>query len=101
MRAGAWKAASDVVVAWVLLALTALGLKLGSLRRWVALIRASTRTVRRTVSPALIGRRRLAVGRAAVLLPCITTCLSRSVALWWLLRRDGISCDVHLGVRPT
>lgn len=27
-------------------------------------------------------------------------CLPRSLALWWLLRRDGISADLRIGVTP-
>jgi hypothetical protein len=28
------------------------------------------------------------------------TCLPQSLTLWWLLRRQGISTDLHLGVKP-
>jgi hypothetical protein len=28
-------------------------------------------------------------------------CLPQSLALWWLLRRQGISSDLHLGVKPS
>ncbi len=36
---------------------------------------------------------------AASRLPLHTTCLHRSVALWWLLRRDGVPCALRLGAR--
>ena len=32
---------------------------------------------------------------------CRASCLSRSITLWWLLRRHGIASDMHIGVRKT
>lgn len=29
------------------------------------------------------------------------TCLPQSLALWWLLRRQGITTELHLGVKPS
>lgn len=39
------------------------------------------------------------VGRAARYTPWSGRCLSRSYTLWYLLRRQGIAADVHIGVR--
>jgi hypothetical protein len=39
-----------------------------------------------------------ACGRVARRSPLAGNCLSRSLALWWLLRRRGISADLRLGV---
>lgn len=39
------------------------------------------------------------VAMAARRLPASTTCLHRSLALWWLLRRRGVDCQLRLGAR--
>jgi hypothetical protein len=39
------------------------------------------------------------VSAAACHGPYRANCLSRSLALWWLLRREGIPSDLRLGVR--
>lgn len=31
--------------------------------------------------------------------PFRVTCLHRSLSLWWLLRQDGVPCDLKLGTR--
>src|SRR5437867_2790392 len=41
------------------------------------------------------------VNVAADHIPFRVTCLQRSLALWWLLRRHGIEPDLHIGVRMT
>lgn len=41
------------------------------------------------------------VAMAARRLPVSTTCLHRSLALWWLLRRRGVDCQLRLGARRT
>jgi Transglutaminase-like superfamily len=38
------------------------------------------------------------VNAAANHSPIRTACLTRSLALWWLLRRRGIACDLRIGV---
>ena len=41
------------------------------------------------------------VAAAAGRLPLVTpTCLERSLALWWLLRRRGHEVELYVGVRP-
>ena len=39
------------------------------------------------------------VGIASGHIPLAVTCLHRSLALWWLLRRNGIRCELRLGAR--
>lgn len=39
------------------------------------------------------------VAMAARRTPASTTCLHRSLALWWLLRRRGVDCQLRLGAR--
>ncbi len=33
--------------------------------------------------------------------PYRPTCLVRSLALWWLLRRQGVAADLHIGIKPS
>jgi hypothetical protein len=33
--------------------------------------------------------------------PCRSSCLHRSLVLWWLLRRRGLAADLRIGVRRT
>jgi hypothetical protein len=40
-----------------------------------------------------------AVASAVRLSPWAPTCLHRSIALWWMLRRRGIDADIRYGVR--
>jgi len=44
-----------------------------------------------------LGTARL-VGGAASVSPLPTTCLSRSLTLWWILRRQGIASELRIGV---
>ena len=39
------------------------------------------------------------VGIASAHTPVAVACLHRSVVLWWLLRRNGIPCELRLGAR--
>ena len=45
-----------------------------------------------------MARQRLAITRVEVYAPLAGNCLSRSLTLWWLLRRHGVAADVRLGV---
>lgn len=49
--------------------------------------------------PALLASRHKSVERAGRRLPWKTTCLERSLTLWWLLRRTGVPCELRIGVR--
>jgi Transglutaminase-like superfamily len=37
--------------------------------------------------------------RAACNIPLKTSCLDRSVTLWWLARREAVATDIRIGVR--
>jgi Transglutaminase-like superfamily len=39
------------------------------------------------------------VGIAAASFPLRVGCLHRSLVLWWLLRRNGVACELRLGAR--
>ncbi len=88
-----------LVQALLLLPLTGLALRLLGLRRWQAVLGWFT--------PAGPGAEAGAEGRTAARLvdaaarhgPYRATCLPRSLALWWLLRRRGVAADLRIGVR--
>ena len=86
----------------IILPLTTLALRLFGYRRLHTFLAGTTPTSpdpsndEVDVITEALGIARL-VGAASVsLLP--TTCLSRSLALWWLLRRQGITSDLCIGV---
>ncbi|MCB0185332.1 MAG: lasso peptide biosynthesis B2 protein, partial [Caldilineaceae bacterium] len=85
-----------------MLPITALGLRLFHFNRWYAWLKQLARhappatadttaaIIRCTIrSLALAVRHGLYEGN----------CLSRSLTLWWLLRRQGIAADLRIGVR--
>lgn len=89
----------------ILLPLTGLGVRLLGFNRWYAGLsrRAVGSRISATTSPqpeVVIIQRTLRSVRLASqhgLYP--GNCLSRSLTLWWLLRRQGIECDLRIGVR--
>ena len=96
---------SALAQALALLPLTALALRVVGFRRCQAML---ARLAPVAASPpgrdevAVLGQAR-AVARmveaAARRGPYRATCLPRSLALWWLLRRRGIDGDLRIGVR--
>jgi hypothetical protein len=91
--------------AWVLLALTNIGLRVLGFRRWKALLeRNSERDCRRGALPttdAMMHAERIAraVRSAALRKRPSPSCLQRSVVLWYLLRRRGLPADLCIGGR--
>jgi hypothetical protein len=90
--------------ALALLPLTALALWLIGFRRWQAVLArlAPVGPSADKDDAALVGEGRATarlVDAAARHGPYRATCLPRSLALWWLLRRRGIECDLRIGVR--
>jgi len=93
----------STAVAFVLLAAVDLGVRWigfgrlqGRLARWLPAPvadgdAASTVAWARTVARA--------VDRAARYCPLPTACLTRSLVLWWLLRRQGHAAELRIGVR--
>jgi hypothetical protein len=82
-----------------MLPLTALALRLVSLRSWQRILarHSPVRTAGGDVSTAR-GVARV-VDVAARRGPYGATCLPRSLTLWWLLRRRGIDPELRIGVR--
>jgi len=85
--------------ALVLLPVNAVMLRLISLKRWQKLLGGPERG-----HPARLVRGHLvrpvrAINRAANYGPFNANCLQRSLALWWMLRRQGISSDLKIGAR--
>jgi hypothetical protein len=91
--------------ALALLPITAAALRVGGFRRtYAALARLAPKQATRAApgGPALIQEAwtiARIVDAAARRGPCRAMCLSRSLALWWLLRRRGIEADLRIGVR--
>jgi len=89
----------------VLLPITAAALRLLGFRRWQsALARLGTREQTRPGDPpgAPLERAYL-TARMVRTAECHglsrPNCLHQSLVLWWLLRRQGIACELRLGVR--
>jgi hypothetical protein len=64
--------------------------------RWLA-DRTPAPDTRRPPADAL-NRWVTATTRVQAYSPCPGNCLSRSLALWWMLRRDGVDATLQLGV---
>ncbi len=93
--------------ALVLLPLTTMALRMLGFRRWHAVLaRLAPLGPSPEVKPApsyakraqLTTRMVQAASRESL---CRTNCLEQSVVLWWLLRRQGISSDLRIGVRKS
>jgi len=52
------------------------------------------------LAPSEISRLVRMVNVAANKGPAKANCLPRSMAIWWLLRRKGVDCELRLGVKP-
>jgi hypothetical protein len=90
--------------ALVLLPLTTLALRVLGFRRWyAALARLAPLRPSHAVKPSLsfaeqaqlTTRMVNAASREGL---CRANCLGQSLSLWWLLRRQGISSDLRIGV---
>ncbi len=94
-----------ILRAMVLLPLTGIGLRVFGFRRWKQLIeRFSVRTrALKVAEPAIqlekAGLTVRAVRSAELHGPAKPNCLKRSMVLWWMLRRDGIGGELHIGAR--
>ena len=95
-----------VLRAMAILPLTEAGLRVVGFRRWKQFIeRFSSPSRRRNLEPAAqleiaekITRASHSAERHGLGTP---NCLERSLALWWLLRREGIEAELHIGARKT
>ncbi len=91
-----------LVFAALLMPATALGLRVFGFRRWQAVLSGlSTRSVTPAEGDRLEQARRTArmVGVAAWRGLYRASCLPQSLALWFLLRRQGIESELRIGVR--
>jgi hypothetical protein len=91
-----------LLVAMALLPWFWLGLRLLGLHRFQAWLKQnhSAQAMRPTpLSPAAIQRIATLVNSAAGQPFIPATCLTRSLLLGWLLQRQGVGCQLHIGVR--
>ena len=115
-RVLAWEASERrlLIQAVVMLPLTVLGLRLFGFNRWYAGLSRLTKGRFNSIfvpnKKDLLGkkqkvatiRRTLRFMRLAVRHGLYGgNCLSRSLTLWWLLRRQGITSDLRIGVRKS
>jgi hypothetical protein len=96
---------SLIVRAALTLPLTEIGLRLFGFRRWRELLeRFSPTTHPRPACSAEWQRETAwravrAVRSAELHGPAHPNCLERSMTLWWMLRREGVAGELHIGAR--
>jgi Transglutaminase-like superfamily len=89
----------------LILPLTEIGLRVFGFRRWKELIeKVSLAAHRRPSLPSDVQRetaRRFARAVRSAELHGLTNpnCLERSMTLWWMLRREGVEGELHIGAR--
>lgn len=89
----------------LILPLTEVGLRLFGFRRWKELVeRFSLETpLSRSLPEELQRQTALRAARAVRSVelhgPTNPNCLERSMTLWWLLRREGVEGELHIGAR--
>ena len=94
-----------ILRAAVILPLTEIGLRLFGFRRWKELIeKVSLAAHRRPSLPSDVQHetaRRFARAVRSAELHGLTkpNCLERSMTLWWMLRREGVEGELHIGGR--
>ena len=96
-----------VLRAMAFLPLTEFGLRVLGFRRWKRLVERFSPPFprRQMVEPAaqlqIAERITRAVSSAERHGPGTPNCLERSLTLWWLLRREGIGGELHIGARKS
>lgn len=94
-----------ILRAALLLPLTEIGLRLFGFRRWKELIEkfflpaASLPSLPSDLQRETALRAARAVRSVELHGPTQPNCLERSMTLWWLLRRDGVDGELHIGAR--
>jgi len=94
-----------ILRAALFLPLTEIGLRLAGFRRWKALLEkfAGVKRRSRPWTPEELRATALGVARAVRSAelhgPADPNCLERSLTLWWLLRRNGVESELHIGAR--
>jgi hypothetical protein len=94
-----------ILRAMVLLPLTGIGLRVFGFQRWKKLIeqfslqsrtlQAAWPAIQREMAARTVG----ALRSVELHGPSTPNCLERSMTLWWMLRRDGIGGELHIGAR--
>ena len=94
-----------ILRATILLPLTGAGLRVFGFRRWKEWIERFS-SLSRGVTPIehaaqleIAARAARAVRSVELHGPATPNCLERSMTLWWLLRRDGVEAELHVGAR--
>jgi hypothetical protein len=94
-----------ILHAALILALTEIGLRLFGFRRWKELIEKFSlpaqppQSLSADVQRETALRALRAVRSVPLHGPTNPNCLERSMTLWWMLRRDGIDGELHIGAR--
>ena len=88
----------------LLLLLTRIGLRSFGFLRWKEMIEEFSMTPHPRALPAhwqreMAGRAARAIGTVERHGPARKNCLERSMALWWLLWREGVEGELHVGAR--
>ena len=94
-----------ILRAAVILPLTELGLRVFGFQRWKELIEKFALAPQGSPSLPAEEQRQAAERSARAVRsvqlhgPSTPNCLERSITLWWLLRREGIDGELHIGAR--
>jgi Transglutaminase-like superfamily len=94
-----------ILRAMAVLPLTGIGLRVFGFRRckeWMEKFSSSTKSPRESEPSAQLdvaARAVRAICSAELHGPAAPNCLERSMVLWWLLRREGIHGELHIGAR--
>ncbi len=94
-----------ILRAALILPLTEIGLRVFGFRRWSKLVEKLSKTakVRQPLPEQMVRDAALRAMRAVRTVelhgPIAANCLERSMALWWLLRREGAAGELHIGAR--
>jgi hypothetical protein len=97
----------QILRAAAFLPLTEFGLRVLGFRRWKRLVERFSPPVprRQMLEPAAQLQMAERITRAASSAerygPGTPNCLERSLTLWWLLRREGIGGELHIGARKS
>lgn len=94
-----------ILRATLLLPLTEIGLRIFGFRRWKELMERFSPAAHSPESCSAEWQRETAlravraVRSAELHGPAHPNCLERSMTLWWMLRREGIAGELHIGAR--
>ena len=99
-----WTDCLEATQAVVMMAAIRLGLRVTRFDRVRALLQRTVparpgQTRSRQAESATVAQTARIVNLAARVAPASSTCLHRSLTLWWLLARRGISSNLRVGVR--